>query len=202
MPVLEKKEYEHLSDEELILRFQKDDNEAFNNIVRRYKDRLVNFLYRYTGSFDEAEDIAQDTFLRLYRLKHTYREVGKFSSWFYTIALNQAKSHKRDKIRHQAISLDKTYGEDEREFELPSDSKLPDEEVMSDDESFFVQKAINALEEKHKEIIILRDIQDMEYEEIAKILNIPVGTVKSRINRARESLKVTLEKLHKPKRRM
>jgi RNA polymerase sigma-70 factor (ECF subfamily) len=196
----DKKLYESLSDEELILRFQKEDNDAFSQLVTRYKDRLVNFLFRYTGGRDEAEDIAQDTFLRLYRLKHTYKEVGKFSSWFYTIALNQAKSHKRDKLRHKAISMNQTYGEDEREMEFPSDTKLPDEDIMAEDENFYIQKAINSLEEKHKEIIILRDIQDMEYEEIASILKIPVGTVKSRINRARESLKVMLERTHKPKR--
>ena len=83
----DKKLYETLSDEELILRFQKEDNDAFSQLVTRYKDHLVNFLFRYTGGRDEAEDIAQDTFLRLYRLKHTYKEVGKFSSWFYTCLL-------------------------------------------------------------------------------------------------------------------
>lgn len=194
-------EYGSCSDEELMLLFQNEDSQAFNEIVRRYKDKLVNFLYRYTGSRDEAEDIAQDTFLRLYRLKHTYKEVGKFSSWFYTIALNQAKSFLRDKIKRSSVSLNQKYGEDEHEIEYRADVRLPDEELMAKDDTYYVQKAINALEEKHKEIIILRDIQDMEYEEIAKILNIPVGTVKSRINRARESLKVMLERLHQPKRR-
>ncbi len=197
----DKQSYDTISDEELILLFQKEDNDAFGQIVKRYKDRLVNFLFRYTGNRDDAEDIAQDAFLRLYRLKHTYKEVGKFSSWFYTIALNQAKSHMRYKNRHKAFSINQGYGEDEKEIELPSDTRLPDEDIMSEDENYYIQKAINALDEKHKEIIILRDIQDMEYEEIAGILNVPVGTVKSRINRARESLNVTLEKMHKPKRR-
>ena len=197
----DKQSYDKLSDEELMLLFQKEDNDAFGHIVKRYKDRLVNFLYRYAGNKDDAEDIAQDTFLRLYRLKHTYKDVGKFSSWFYTIALNQAKSHMRLKNRHKGISLNQGFGEEEKEMELPSDAKLPDENIMSEDENFYIQKAINALDDKHREIIILRDIQDLEYEEIAGILNVPVGTVKSRINRARESLKVTLERMHKPKRR-
>lgn len=181
--------------------FQNDDNDAFSCIVKRYKDRIVNFLYRYTGSLDDAEDIAQDAFLRLFRLRQSYKDTGKFSSWFYTIAINQAKSHKIDRIRHHAVSIDKTYGENESEMQFASDEKLPDEELIGRDERYFVQKAINLLDEKHKEIILLRDIQDMEYEEIAKILGIPVGTVKSRINRARESLKVILERMHKPKRR-
>lgn len=193
---------EHLSDEELMLRFQNDDNDAFSQIVNRYKDRLVNFLYRYTGSIDEAEDIAQDSFLRLYRLKHTYKDVGKFSSWFYTIAINQAKSHKRDKARRHAYSMNQTFGEDGKEIEYASDDRQPDEELIAKDDAYMVQKAINLLDEKHREIILLRDIQDMEYEEIATVLQIPVGTVKSRINRARESLKVILEKIYKPKRRL
>lgn len=201
MPHQSDTEYGSLSDEELILLFQKEDREAFSQLVNRYKDRLVNFLFRYTGSRDEAEDIAQDTFLRLYRLKHTYKEVGKFSSWFYTIALNQAKSHIRDKRRHAAQPLHQTFGDEERELDVKSEERLPDEQLMLEDEGRYIQRAINRLEEKHKEIIILRDIQDLEYEEIAGILSIPVGTVKSRINRARESLKAELESMHKPKRR-
>lgn len=201
MPHQSDTEYGSLSDEELILLFQKEDREAFSQLVNRYKDRLVNFLFRYTGSRDEAEDIAQDTFLRLYRLKHTYKEVGKFSSWFYTIALNQAKSHIRDKRRHAAQPLLQTFGDEERELDVKSEERLPDEQIMLEDEGRYIQRAINRLEEKHKEIIILRDIQDLEYEEIAGILSIPVGTVKSRINRARESLKAELESMHKPKRR-
>ena len=98
-------EYKSLTDEELIFEFQKEDVEAFNEIVFRYKDRLVNFLFRYTGNRDDSEDLAQDTFLKLYRSKHLYREIAKFSTWFYTIAINIAKTNLRKKSRHKAISL-------------------------------------------------------------------------------------------------
>ena len=184
-----------------MLLFQKDDNEAFNELVKRYKDRLVNYLYRFTGSFEDAEDVAQDVFIRIFRMKHTYMEMGRFKPWFYTIAGNQVKSHLHSRSKKHAYSLSKTFGEDEREIEVADNQRIADEQITADEEVEYVQKAINKLELKHKEIIILRDIEDMEYEEIAEVLKIPVGTVKSRINRARESLKVILERLHEPKRR-
>ncbi len=92
-------DYKELTDEQLILTFQKEDINAFNEIVYRYKDKIVNFLYRYTGSREESEDIAQDAFLRLYKSKHLYREIGKFSTWFYTIAINLAKTNLKKKIK-------------------------------------------------------------------------------------------------------
>ncbi|MFZ4592081.1 MAG: RNA polymerase sigma factor, partial [Ignavibacteria bacterium] len=85
-------EYRKYTDEELILMFQSDDVEAFNEIVFRYKNKVVNFLYRYTGDRDEAEDLAQDTFVKVFRSKHLYKEIAKFSTWFYTIAVNTAKT--------------------------------------------------------------------------------------------------------------
>ena len=91
-------EYRSNTDEELILMFQNDDVEAFNEIVFRYKNKVVNFLYRYTGNREEAEDLAQDTFIKVFRSKHLYKEIAKFSTWFYTIAVNTAKTNAMKKI--------------------------------------------------------------------------------------------------------
>ncbi len=184
-----------------MLLFQKDDSNAFNELVNRYKNKLVNYLYRFTGSIEDAEDVAQDVFVRIFRMKHTYMEMGKFKPWFYTIAGNQVKSHLNSKSKRRAFSLSRTFGEDDREMEIADNQRIADEQLTAGEEVEYVQKAIDKLELKHKEIIILRDIEDMEYEEISEVLKIPVGTVKSRINRARESLKVLLERLHEPKRR-
>ncbi len=191
--------YKNLTDEELILEFQKEDVNAFNEIVYRYKDRLVNFLYRYTGSREECEDIAQDAFLRLYRSKHLYREIGKFSTWFYTIAINLAKTHLRRKKNYRAFSINNYDENEEKDYELTANVIAPDESANAANEGYYIQKAIESLNPKFREVIILRDIQDLEYEEIATITKLPLGTVKSRINRGRECLKEMLEQIYKPK---
>ncbi|MCX7833121.1 MAG: sigma-70 family RNA polymerase sigma factor [Ignavibacteria bacterium] len=187
-------DYHNLSDEELIFRFQRDDTEAFNEIVIRYKDKLVNFLYRYTGNRDDAEDFAQDTFLKLYKSKHLYREIAKFSTWFYTIALNTVKTEIKKKSKYQSISISDYDPENDKDFDLPDESYNPDDIANSNIEMEIIQEAINSLNEIFKEVIILRDIEDLEYDEIAKITGLPLGTVKSRINRGREKLKNILIK--------
>ncbi|MEO8209360.1 MAG: sigma-70 family RNA polymerase sigma factor [bacterium] len=192
-------DYKKFTDEELILRFQKEDIEAFNEIVFRYKDRMVNFLYRYTSSREDSEDIAQEAFIRLYRSKHLYKEIGKFSTWFYTIAINIARTNLRKKNKLRTMSINNFYVDDDKDYELTSKITLPDQDANTIGENYYIQKAINSLEDIHKEVIILRDVQDLEYEEISKILDLPLGTVKSRINRARESLKITLQKFYKTK---
>lgn len=195
----QKKDYRSLTDEQLIFEFQQEDVEAFNEIVFRYKDRLVNFLFRYTGNRDDSEDLAQDTFLKLYRSKHLYREIAKFSTWFYTIAINLAKTNLRKKGRYNAISISEFDPDGEKDFDLPAKGQIsPDDSANASIENEFIQKAINSLNEKFREVIILRDIQDLEYEEIAQITDLPLGTVKSRINRGRERLKELLSDIYKP----
>jgi RNA polymerase sigma factor (sigma-70 family) len=193
-----KTDYKKLSDEQLIFKFQQDDVQAFNEIVLRYKDKLVNFLFRYTGSRDESEDLAQDTFLKLYRSKHLYREIAKFSTWFYTIAINIAKTNLRKKSRYNSISISDFDPENDKDFDLTADVQLPDDAANAVTENEFIQKAINQLSDKFKEVIIMRDVEDLEYEEIAKITGLPLGTVKSRINRGREKLKEMLSGIYKP----
>jgi len=189
--------YEKLSDEQLIQKFQREDIAAFNEIVLRYKDRLINFLYRYTGNIESAEDIAQDTFIKLYKNKHMYVEIAKFSTWFYTVAINETNSYLRKSKKGQTISVDSFDDQDKPVFELQSDDPTPFDRMNIDDEAHYVQKAISSLDDKHREIVILRDIQNLDYEEISRILNIPLGTVRSRLNRARESLQIKLQKILK-----
>lgn len=195
---LDKSIYKKLSDEELIIEFQKEKVEAFNELVIRYKDKVVNFLYRYTGDRDEAEDLAQDAFVKLYRSKHLYKEIAKFSTWFYTIAINTAKTDARKKSRYNALSISDYDPENEKDYEIPANVLAPDEVANAKIENYYIQKAINSLEDSFKEVIILRDIEDMDYEEIAQLTGLPLGTVKSRINRGREKLKKLLSEIYKP----
>jgi RNA polymerase sigma-70 factor (ECF subfamily) len=190
-------EYKKFSDEELIREFQKDRIEAYNEIVIRYKDRLINFLFRFTGSKEEAEDLAQDTFLKLYRSKHLYKEIAKFSTWLYTIAVNIAKTELRKKSRYNTISISDFDPENDKDFDIQSGDISPEDIANASIENYYIQKAIGMLEEHYREALILRDIQELEYDEIAKIINVPLGTVKSRINRAREKLKTILEEIYK-----
>jgi len=190
-------EYKKSSDEELIGYFQNGDYQAYNELVERYKDKLVNFIFRYTGNRDDAEDFAQDTFLKLYKSKHLYKEIAKFSTWFYTIALNTVKTNLKKKSRMSTLSISDYDDESNKDYDLPSDSGEPDELINSKMEVEFIQKAINNLDKSFREVILLRDVQDLEYDEIAKITGLPLGTVKSRINRGREKLKSVLSDILK-----
>lgn len=194
---LDKSIYKKLSDEELIIEFQKEKVDAFNELVIRYKDKVVNFLYRYTGDRDEAEDLAQDAFVKLYRSKNLYKEIAKFSTWFYTIAINTAKTDARKKSRYNALSISDYDPENEKDYEIPANVLAPDEVANAKIENYYIQKAIDSLEDSFKEVIILRDIEDMDYEEIAQVTGLPLGTVKSRINRGREKLKKLLSEIYK-----
>ena len=182
-----------LTDEELILAFQDGDRDAFNHIVERYKDKLTNFLYRFTYDINSAQDLAQDTLLKVYINKDSYREIAKFSTWVYTIASNLAKTELR-KIKRRKTYTISDLSTDDREFVIHQ----PDSGSFEDEEDTLVsgkilQKCLNELDDEFKNIIILRDIQELSYDEISKILKIPLGTVKSRINRGRFKLKDLLK---------
>jgi len=184
-----------VTDEQLIARFQVGDVQAFDILVRRYKDQLLNFIYRFVGNRSDAEDIVQETFLRVYKNKHYYKEIAKFSTWVYTIAGNLAKTELRRRKRHKIFSVSNFVNE-ERDYDIPDREHSPEKKVDSSIQENIIQKAIGKLPTKFKEVIILRDIQGFAYEEISQILNIPLGTVKSRVNRGRLKLQEDLKFLY------
>jgi RNA polymerase sigma-70 factor (ECF subfamily) len=182
------------SDEELIERFQKGDREAFEQIVARYKDQLLNFAYRFLGSRQEAEDVVQDTFLRVYRNRKAYRRVARFSTWIYTIAGNLAKTELRKRKRRKLFSIS-DLGFEEKDYEISDLTYNPEDDVEGTLKEEIIQKEIERLPPKFREVIILRDVQGLSYEEIALILRIPIGTVKSRVTRARLRLQRRLKEI-------
>ncbi len=184
------------TDEELIARFQQGDSYAFDLLVKRYQDPLLNFVYRFLGNHTEAEDIVQETFYRLYKNKHYYREIAKFSTWIYTIAGNLAKTELRKRNRRKLFSISH-FMSTEKDYDIPDSSFTPDTVTNSQITDKIIQKAIDKLSPKFKEVIVLRDIQGLSYEEIAEIVKIPLGTVKSRVNRARLRLQEDLKDLIK-----
>ena len=182
-----------LTDEQLIRKFQDGDMGAYNQIVYRYKDRLLNFIYRFLNDLDRSEDLVQDTLLKLYTHKNSYKEIAKFSTWLYTIAANLARTELRKIKRRKTFSITEL-SYDDREFIIKSTDLGPGEENFSQNFEKNVQRALAELPDDFKTIIILRDIQELSYDEISKIVEVPLGTVKSRINRGRVKLQQLLKK--------
>ena len=183
------------TDEELIARFQDGDEQAYVELVYRYRDRLITFVFGYFKDIDKAEDLVQDTFLKLYIKKDSYKEIAKFSTWIYTIAGNLAKSEWR-RIQLRPISFTKM-GSKELEFVPPSVETNSEEKAQGHYAAKQIQKAIGKLSLHFRTVIILRDMQGISYEEISKIVGVPLGTVKSRINRARLQLQEPLKEFRK-----
>ncbi len=168
----------------LMRAIQNGDMVSFNEMVERYKDRLMNVIGRMLSSTEEAEDIVQETFVRVYQHRQSFNFQHCFSTWIYTIALNLARNELRKRKKFKFLEISEMQG-NEKEFavEMKLPSRLP--EVL--------KAAINELPEKYKTAFMLRDIQEFPYEEVATILSVPLGTVKSRVNRARMMLRDKLQ---------
>ena len=177
----------NITDEQLIKQFQEGNRQSYNELVFRYKDKILNFLYRFVYDMDLAEDLAQETFLKVYLKKDSYREISKFSTWMYTIASNLAKTELRKIKRRKTYSISEISDVD-REVNFFVQDENPDDK-LDDNESNILHESIFELEEDFRTIIILREIQELSYENISKILKLPLGTVKSRINRGKLKLR-------------
>ena len=187
---------EPLSDHQLIEATKQGDEAAFAEIVNRYRNPITNFLYRFLNDYEEAVDLTQETFVRVYFAIERYHTDYAFSTYIYRIATNLAISETRKRKRRQLLSLTGLFqGEDdsETEFQLPDEKSLPDEDLIDDERNRTIARAISALPDKYRAPIILREIEDKSYEEIAQILGLGLGTTKSRISRARNLLKEKLK---------
>lgn len=185
-----------LTDEELIKKFQETNElEAYEILVRRYKDPLMNFVYRFVGDRDVSSDIVQDTMIKFYLNKDSYREFAKFSTWIYTIAGNLAKNELKRRRRRSILSLSPT--EDEKQIQVEDKSFVaPDRATDSNIKHDIIQRALMKIKPVYREMVILRDIQGLSYEEIAEITKVSLGTVKSRINRGRTQLQKLLKNIY------
>ena len=180
------------TDEELIATFQNGNEQAYIELVRRYRNRLMTFVFRFLGDMELSEDIVQDTMIKVYTHKHYYKEIAKFSTWIYTIAGNLAKTELRKRKRRK-VTLLSQMNTDDRKYEIPSTELHSEDIVQGEYLERYIQKAILQLPLHFRTVVILRDIQELSYEEISKIVNVPLGTVKSRINRARLQLQQALK---------
>jgi RNA polymerase sigma-70 factor (ECF subfamily) len=191
---LDKKSTFLYPDEQLIGRFQAGDERAYVELVNRYKDRLLNFVFQFLGDMEQAEDVVQDTMLRLYEKKHYYKEIAKFSTWIYTIARNLANTELRKRKRRKTTYLSHM-SKDERQYEIPAVQDNVDQSLHNEFIQDRIKSAISKLPEHYKTVIILRDIQELSYDDISNIVGVPLGTIKSRINRARLQLQADLQDL-------
>lgn len=184
-----------LTDEELISEFQINNTvEAYELLVKRYKDPLMNFVYRFVGDKDVSSDVVQDTMIRFYLNKDSYKSFAKFSTWIYTIATNLAKNELKRRKRKKLLSIDND--NDEKEIVIKDRAALPDIIADGQIKNKIIEKALNKVKEVYREVVVLRDIQDLSYEEIAEITGLSIGTVKSRINRGRTQLQKLLKHIY------
>lgn len=173
------------SDEKLILRFQEGDINAYNELVKRYKERLLNFVLRYFNNVEQAEDVVQDTLIKLYTHASYYKNVAKFSTWIFTIAKNNALTELRKNKRKKTDSL---WTDDGQVIDINSKEESLDSKVQNEIAIDQLNKFLDEIPENFRMAVVLRDFQELSYEEISKILEIPIGTIKSRINRGRIQL--------------
>ena len=186
---------EKLTDREVLQKAA--ENQGYLSVlVQRYRNPLYNFVFRFVGDRETAEDIVQETFLRCLRHSHQFPAIEQVSTWLYTIAGNLAKTELRRRKRWRWIPIGPKEEEERNAFYEPVDiGQLPDEQADNRLVRGAVVDAINQLPDDFREAVLLRDLNGLSYEEIAKIINCPVGTVKSRVNRGRLRLQKTLRNL-------
>ena len=181
------------SEELLIREALAGDGQAYGELVDRFQARLYNSMLQVTGAHEEAEDVVQDSFVQAYLKLDTFHGNSKFFTWLYRIAFNNALSRQRRKRSDISIeqSREMTGGDPEDRLESPEEPLMREERVS------LVHQALEMLTEEHRGILVLREMDELPYEEIASILEINIGTVRSRLSRARGQLKIHLEELQK-----
>lgn len=193
--------FELLSDHALIEATKEGDETAFAEIVSRYRNPITNYLYRLLNDYEEAVDLAQETFVRVYFAAERYHTGYAFSTYLYRIATNLAISELRRRKRRKLLSLTGLFqieseaggNSGDVEFNPPDEKPLQDAQLLDDERSRVIARAIAALPEKYRLPIVLRDVEGKSYEEVAEIMGLGLGTTKSRISRARGLLKEKLK---------
>ena len=183
------------SEIDLVMRAKQGDVEAFNHLVLTYQDRIYSLTARILGDYDLAEDLTQHTFITAYTNLPRFRN-GSFRSWLYRIATNACYDELRRRKRHPVSSIEDEIATEEKMlpmYDFSAASVLPETELERHELALVVQHALNQLDVDHKSVVVLVDQQDLDYQQAADVLGVPVGTVKSRLARARQKLRQLLD---------
>lgn len=187
------------SDTGLVEECQKGDASAFDEVVRRYKDRVYNVIFRFLGNHEDALDVSQEVFVRAYRGIRTFKGDAKLYTWLYSIAANLSRNRLRDgarKGRNRGTSLDALESETSgNTSEAASTGETPYSVASNKEMQALLQKCLDELPDHYRMTFILRTFEDLSYEEIAEAMGCPAGTVKSRLNQARKMLRERLREL-------
>src|SRR5438270_7085964 len=185
-----------MDDAEVVTSFLGGEERAFQELVERYQTRLLNFIYRTIGDREKAEDLVQEVFIRVYRHLHRFDRSKKFSTWIYTIASNLAKNELRNRSRNPLVffqTIRKNWQDDDRPLQFEDTNSRPDDLYRRRHLRSLVEASVARLPEHHRQVFILRELEGKSYEEIAEITNCNLGTVKSRLNRARNAFAQIIE---------
>lgn len=180
---------------ELVRSFKEGDIQAFNRLVLIYQTRIYNMALNYVKNAEEAKDLTQDIFVNIYRAIPTLREESKFQAWLYKIAVNKCRN-RYNKLNRRGFFRNQSLDDDNSTIQLKGEQE-PERNLEKEDIVKRVRSGIDALKKSERDILILRDLQGLSYEEIGTILEMPLGTVKSKLNRARASLKTQLKSVYR-----
>lgn len=185
-----------LDDAGVVTAFLEGEERAFQELVSRYQTRLLNFIYRTIGDRDRAEDLVQEVFIRVYRHIQRFDRSKKFSTWIYTIASNLAKNELRNRSRNPLIlfqAIRKNWQDEDRPLQFEDPASRPDDLFRKRHLRELVDDAVSKLPTHHRQVFVLRELEGKSYEEIAEITSCNLGTVKSRLNRARTAFAAIIE---------
>ena len=183
-------------DSAIVTAFLGGEERAFSELVERYQARLLNFIYRTIGDRDRAEDLVQEVFIRVYRHLHRFDRSKKFSTWVYTIASNLAKNELRNRSRNPLVLFQTMQGagdDEDRPLQFEDTTARPDDMYRKRHLRELVEDTVAKLPEHHRQVFVLRELEGKSYEEIAEITECNLGTVKSRLNRARTAFAAIIE---------
>jgi RNA polymerase sigma-70 factor, ECF subfamily len=185
-----------MDDAGVVTSFLDGEERAFEELVDRYQSRLLNFVYRTVGDRERAEDLVQEVFIRVHRHLHRFDRSKKFSTWVYTIASNLAKNELRNRSRNPLVlfqTVKKNWEDDDRPLQFEDATSRPDDMFRKRRLRELVEASVAQLPEHHRSVFVLRELEGKSYEEIAEITGCNLGTVKSRLNRARTSFAEIVE---------